>query len=82
VRGQETGAQQDNRAQRAKALTLPSPDLPSAGARRGVIANGDDEILVDQLAESVAKSRALGLGGTGLPLRLAVSDVWALWPAR
>ena len=129
VRGQETGAQQDNRAQLAKALTLPSPDLPSAGARRGVsgvfvapgllqapaltltFADGrgtsqsarqagalslpspegrgvsakrDDEILVDQLAEYFA-AEAVGRGAslyeTGLPLRLAVADVIALWPA-
>jgi hypothetical protein len=60
----------------AAALTLPSP------GGRGFIANRDDEMLVDQLAESLvaqAASRASLLGETGLPLRLAVSDVIALW---
>lgn len=73
----ETGAQQDNPAQRAKALTLPSPE------GRGVSANRDDEILVDVLAEAIAAEAAPGTAGlreTGLALRRAVSDVWALWP--
>ena len=50
----------------ASALTLPSPE------GRGVSANRDDEILVDQLAESVvaeAAGRTDGLYETGLPLR-------------
>jgi hypothetical protein len=78
--GRETRAQQETRAQRAKALTLPSSDLPSAGARRGISASRDDEILL--LAESLvaqAAGRGAGLGETGLPLRLAVSEVMEFW---
>ena len=64
--------------------SCPLPYLPSAGARRGVSGNRDDEILVDLLAEFVAVQAAGGsadLRETGLPLRLAVSDVMAFWPA-
>jgi hypothetical protein len=72
----ETRAQQETRAQPASALTLPSAE------GRGVRGNRDDEILVDLLAESFVAQAAgqdAGLGETGLPLRLAVSDVMALW---
>jgi ELWxxDGT repeat protein len=76
VRGRETRAQHATRAQQASALTLRSP------VGTGVIANRDDEILL--LAESFlaqAAGRSAGLGETGLPLRLAVSNVMEFWPA-
>jgi hypothetical protein len=47
-------------------------------------ASSDDGILVDLLAESLvaqAAGRGAGLGETGLPLRLAVSNVMEFWPA-